>query len=97
MEKSIRDLAPTVAVIYFLGVAVPVVMQQGGDLTPFPVENYMAPTAVSGVTTAVSQQLVVMNSTTGQPHIGDMLAPGWSIHHGGRLSPSIIARILRGI
>jgi hypothetical protein len=53
MEKSIRDLAPTVAVIYFLGVAVPAVMQQGGDLPPFPIANYMTPTAVSGVTTAV--------------------------------------------
>jgi hypothetical protein len=72
MEKSIRDLAPTIAVIYFLGVAIPVVVQQGDDLPPFPDANYVASAAVSGVTTGVSQQLLVVNSITGQLHVGDM-------------------------
>jgi hypothetical protein len=46
--------------------------QPDGDLPPFPAPNYVALTAVSGVTTAVSQQFVVTNTITGQLHVGDV-------------------------
>jgi hypothetical protein len=71
MEFSIRDWVPTVAVVCIFGVAL-TVLQQGGELPPVPVANYLAGPAVSGVTASTAQQVVVTNAITGQSHVGDL-------------------------
>jgi hypothetical protein len=71
-KRLIRNLATTVAVVYFMGAMV--VVTQGGDLPPFYAAPYVTSPAVSGVTIGISQQIVATNTITGEHLIGDMPA-----------------------